>query len=224
MRVLTREQSSQIDRCATTQFGISGLVLMENAGRAAADLLCQLRVTSPIVICCGKGNNAGDGYVIARQLLTRHYQVQILNWEAPSKLSNDARTNYNILKAMDVEMIDCLTQGLPHVANILSDAAWIIDALLGIGGSGAARPPIDQAIEMINKVDAPTFALDVPSGLDCNTGVAPGAVVRASHTCTFLAPKPGLINHAGKDYTGQLHVVDLGISDDVIRVALGENK
>ncbi|MCH2184065.1 MAG: NAD(P)H-hydrate epimerase, partial [Mariniblastus sp.] len=90
MRILTKEQAAQIDRCANTDFGISGLMLMENAGRGASDLLCALQVSSPIVVCCGKGNNAGDGYVIARHLLARSFEVTVLNWENSEKIRGDA--------------------------------------------------------------------------------------------------------------------------------------
>ena len=222
MRVLTREHVAKVDRCASAQFGISGLVLMENAGRAATDLLCQLQVAAPVVICCGKGNNAGDGFVIARHLLARNYQVQVLNWEKPEKIRGDARTNYRILQAMGASIVEQSDASIASVSQILADACWIVDALLGTGGSGPPRHPIDGAIEAINHAQATRFAVDLPSGLDCDTGCTPGAAIEADHTCTFLAAKPGLIHAAGKAYVGQLHVVDLGISTEIIQAAIGE--
>ena len=223
MRVLTREHAARVDRCASEQFGISGLVLMENAGRAATDLLCQLQVKSPIVVCCGKGNNAGDGYVIARHLLARNYQVQVLNWEKPEKIQGDARTNYRILQAMGARIVEQSDVNNANVLQILADAYWIVDALLGTRGSGPPRHPIDKAIEAINHAQAIRFAVDLPSGLDCDTGCTPGVAIEADHTCTFLAAKPGLIHAAGKAYVGQLHIADLGISTKIIQAALGEH-
>ena len=220
MRILTREQAVQIDRCATTNFGMSGLVLMENAGRGVSDLLCALQVSSPIVVCCGKGNNAGDGYVIARHLLARNYDVRVLNWEPPEKIIGDARTNYLILRAMNAPIVEHREGSSNEFFRILSDACWIVDALLGTGCKGAPRAPIKQAIEAINQATANTLAVDLPSGLDCDTGATPGAAVRADHTCTFLAAKPGLIAPAGKSYVGKLHVADLGIPASVIQKAL----
>ena len=220
MRILTREQAVQIDRCATTNFGMSGLVLMENAGRGVSDLLCALQVSSPIVVCCGKGNNAGDGYVIARHLLARNYDVRVLNWEPPEKITGDARTNYLILRAMNAPIVEHREGSSKECLRILSEACWIVDALLGTGCKGAPRTPIKQAIEAINQATANTLAVDLPSGLDCDTGATPGAAVRADHTCTFLAAKPGLIAPAGKSYVGKLHVADLGIPASVIQKAL----
>ena len=223
MDSLTVEQARQIDRFASEQLGISGLVLMENAGRGATDLLCALNVTSPIVVCCGKGNNAGDGYVIARHLLARNYKVRILNWEPPERIVGDARTNYDILSAMDAEMIERAATEGSNASQILANAAWIVDAILGTGASGPPRPPIDQAIEAINAARGQTFAVDIPSGLDCNTGLVAGTAVRANHTCTFLAPKQGLLREQGKAHTGQLHVVDLGISSKMRKQALEQS-
>jgi len=220
MQILTREQAVQIDRCATTKFGISGLVLMENAGRGASDLLCALRVSSPIVVCCGKGNNAGDGYVIARHLLARNYDVQVLNWEAPEKITGDARTNYMILRAMTAPIVEQREVSSNEFSRILSDASWIVDALLGTGCKGAPRTPIKQAIEAINQATANTLAVDIPSGLDCDTGATPGAAVRADHTCTFLAAKPGLVHSAGKSFAGELRIADLGIPTWIIEAAI----
>ena len=220
MRILNREQAAKIDRCATTKFGISGLVLMENAGRGASDLLCALRASSPIVVCCGKGNNAGDGYVIARHLLARNYDVQVLNWEPPEKITGDARINYLILRAMGATIIECQGESDETITRVLSRARWIVDALLGTGCNGAPRNPLKQGIESINHAIAKKLSVDLPSGLDCDTGATPGVVVRADHTCTFLAAKLGLISPAGKPYVGELHVADLGIPSSVIRAAL----
>jgi len=222
MRVITKEQAAQIDRCATKKFGISGLVLMENAGRGVSDLLCSLQIKSPIVVCCGKGNNAGDGYVIARHLLSRNYDVQVLNWEPPEKITGDARTNYLILRAMDAPILEHREGSNDEFSRILSEACWIVDALLGTGCKGAPRTPIKQAIEAINQSTANTLAVDLPSGLDCDTGATPGAAITADHTCTFLAAKPGLIAPTGKSYVGKLHVADLGIPASVILTALDQ--
>ena len=222
MRVITREQAAQIDRCAIRNFGIGGIVLMENAGRAVSDLLCTLQINSPIVICCGKGNNAGDGYVIARHLLSRDYDVQVLNWESPEKITGDARTNYLILRAMDALILEHREASNNQFSRALSEACWIVDALLGTGCKGAPRTPIKQAIELINRSTANTLAVDLPSGLDCDTGAVPGAVIKADHTCTFLAAKPGLIAPTSESYVGKLHVADLGIPASVIQTAMDQ--
>ncbi len=220
MRTLTREQAARIDRYATKQHGISGLVLMENAGRATSDLLCALQANSPIVVCCGKGNNAGDGYVIARHLLARNYDVHVLNWESPEKISGDARTNYLILRSLGIPVIEYQEGSSKTFSRILSEACWIVDALLGTGCKGAPRNPIQYAIEAINQTTANTLAVDIPSGMDCDYGATSEAIIRADHTCTFMAAKIGLIAPASKPYVGEIHVADLGIPASMIQAVL----
>ncbi len=214
---LTREQSRQADRRAMEEYGISGLVLMENAGRGVADRLCQLLAVAvgdaphKVVICCGKGNNAGDGFVIARHLDLRGHDVRVLLWAEPSELTGDAEVNFRILEktGMRIEIF-----GNQHDATRLegqlSGAAWIVDALLGTGAQGKPRPPLDVVIEQINTAPAPILAVDLPSGLDCDTGQPARHTVRAVVTCTFLAAKTGFLAPGADKYTGQLHVLDIG--------------
>ena len=98
----TREQSRRVDQLAQQEYGFSGLVLMENAGRGVADVLCRLGIAGPVAICCGKGNNAGDGFVIARHLDLRGHPVRVLLWAEPEELTGDAAANFRILAKTDV--------------------------------------------------------------------------------------------------------------------------
>lgn len=216
---LSRSQLREVDRRAVDDYGISGLVLMENAGRGAVDVLCQLGINGPVIICCGKGNNAGDGFVIARHLDLRGYDVRVQLWTSPDVLRGDAATNYNILAKSDVA-IELLGQNSDsaHVASRLSGAAWIVDALLGTGAVGDPQPPLDRAIEQINASAATKLAVDLPSGLDCDTGAASRFTVVAQHTCTFVAMKKGFLAPGAAHYTGQIHVCDIGVP----RKLLGE--
>jgi NAD(P)H-hydrate epimerase len=222
MQTLSRAQAHLVDTRATEWFGISGLVLMENAGRGVADVLCQLGAASPVTICCGKGNNAGDGFVIARHLFLRGIAVRVLNWVDPAQLQGDAKTNYQILLAAGIEVVDRAACDDETTERYLAEATWIVDALLGTGSSGSPRPPLDAAIEAINRQPAPKLAVDLPSGLDCDTGEFPGAVVHAAHTCTFVAPKPGLLVDHAREIIGQLHVVNIGIPKTLVAAALAE--
>ena len=223
MRALNRIQSRQVDQVAISQFGFTGLVLMENAGRGVADVLCSLGATSPVVICCGKGNNAGDGFVIARHLFLRGIDVRVLIWGDPAHLQGDARSNFQILRHADVQILERAEQHEETATDFLADATWIVDALLGTGFRGVPRAPLDAAIEQINRQSAPILAVDLPSGLDCDTGDCPGATIRASVTCTFVALKPGLLQKGGQEIAGQLHVVDIGIPDTLVDAALAFN-
>ncbi len=206
---LDRRQSRELDRRAIEEYGIAGIVLMENAGRGVADVIERLEAGGPIVVCCGKGNNAGDGFVIARHLDIRRYDVRVVLWAEPADLSGDAAANYAILAKTGVPIHRGPNEPAA-AARLFAGADWIVDALLGTGAQGEPRPPFDAAIDAINASGAVVVAVDLPSGLDCDTGRAAAHTVRAAHTCTFNAPKPGfLAPHAGQ-YIGRVHVLDIG--------------
>jgi NAD(P)H-hydrate epimerase len=227
---LTREQSRAIDRIAIEQYGMTGLVLMENAGRGCVDVLERIGIDGPIVILCGKGNNAGDGFVIARHLEIRGHGCRVLLLSPPTELRGDAAANFAILQKTNVAVIDVSERiGLlgtrpgeatppPSTDSIqraldqyAAGATWIIDALLGTGAIGAPRPPFDAAIEWINNQKARKLAVDVPSGLDCDTGEPSAHTIRADHTCTFAAMKIGYLESAAKPFIGNIHVCDIGV-------------
>lgn len=202
---------------------MSGLVLMENAGRGATDVLCQLGIAGPVLVCCGKGNNAGDGFVIARHLDLRGYAVQVALWTNAEALTGDAAVNFQILRKTDVPILHVTSPDeLRRFDQQLVDAAWIVDALLGTGAQGEPRPPFDTAIDRINgTTNANRLAVDLPSGLDCDTGQPSSHTVRADHTCTFVAAKPGFFAPGADGYTGEIHVVDIGIPRKLLEEVLG---
>jgi NAD(P)H-hydrate epimerase len=209
--VLTREESRRVDQVAMTEFGFSGLVLMENAGRGVADVLCRLGIAGPVVICCGKGNNAGDGFVIARHLDLRGHAVRVLLWADPQELVGDAAVNYRILTKTDVPIEVFGPRHDPErLASSLRDAAWIVDALLGTGARGEPRPPLDAVIDQLNAAKPPKLAVDLPSGLDCDTGKPALHTIRAAETCTFVAAKTGFQTPEAMPYLGRLQVLDIG--------------
>ncbi|MCH8912362.1 MAG: NAD(P)H-hydrate epimerase [Planctomycetes bacterium] len=210
MQALTREQIREIDRCAIEEYGIAGIVLMENAGRNAAELIrANLKeADQPAAVCilCGPGNNGGDGFVVARHLFNAGLKIEIILFADAEKLAPDAKVNHDIARKMEIQ-IRPFTES--DAAACVSRAQVVIDALLGTGFSGKVRPPLDRAIELINSADhALKVAIDVPSGLDCNTGQPAAATVRADLTITFVAPKVGFARAA--DYTGQVLVADIG--------------
>jgi NAD(P)H-hydrate epimerase len=213
----TREQSRRVDKIAAEVFGFSGLVLMENAGRGVADVLCRLGIAGPVVICCGRGNNAGDGFVIARHLDLRGYAVRVLLWSEPSELTGDAATNFQILAKTDVPIeVFGRVHDETRLASLLDGAAWIVDGLLGTGARGEPRPPLDRVIEQLNAADAPRLAIDLPSGLDCDTGKPAQYTIRAAETCTFVTAKIGFLAPQAAAYVGRLHVLDIGTPRKII--------
>ena len=210
--VLTRAQVRDVDRRAIDQYGLCGVVLMENAGRNAATLLLSLGIHGPVTICCGKGNNAGDGFVVARHLEIAGITVAVLLAVPSVSLAGDAAINLGILQRAGTRIIEPPATGIQAVwRDELAQADWIVDALLGTGTQGALREPFISAIEIINSSGRPVFALDLPSGMDCDTGQPLGSCIRANHTATFVASKPGFDVPGAVAYTGEFHVIDIGV-------------
>jgi NAD(P)H-hydrate epimerase len=206
---LTRTQVREVDRRAIEEYGMPGVVLMENAGRAAAELLVSLGIHGRVLVCCGKGNNGGDGFVIARHLANRGVQVNTILFVRPEELTGDARINYRILERGRYP-IQVMAEDLDHFKRELDRAEWVVDALFGTGLSGPVRAPFDKIIETINARQGRVLAVDIPSGLDCDTGKPLGVAVRACHTVTFVGQKTGFANPAAAEWLGRVHVADIG--------------
>lgn len=211
MQSLTREQVRDVDRQAIEEYGIPGVVLMENAGRAAAELLVSLGVEGKVVICAGRGNNGGDGYVIARHLLLHRVTSEILLFCDPERITGDARVNFDIVQrgGMQIQLAPD-EDGLNAARAVIESADWIVDALLGTGLSGEVRGIYRSAIEAINSAPATVLAVDLPSGMDCNTGKPLGVCVKADHTVTFVARKIGFDQPDAQQWTGKVSVAGIG--------------
>jgi NAD(P)H-hydrate epimerase len=212
MMFLTRDQVRAVDRRAIEDFGVPGVVLMENAGRGTAELLLRLGARGPVVICCGKGNNGGDGFVIARHLDNARVAVRALLFADPAGLTGDAAINYHIIARAGLPITVLAGQDITpeHLQQELAGADWLVDALFGTGLSGPVKAPFDQIFAAINATGRPVLAVDIPSGLDCDTGLPLGTAVRARHTATFVAQKIGFANPAAQEWLGQVHVLAIG--------------
>jgi len=210
---LTRDQARELDRRAIEECGIPGAVLMENAGRAMVDLLRMLGIQGTVVICCGPGNNGGDGFVIARHLDNAGVAVRVLLFARPEALTGDAALNYRILVngGLLLEMFDLAALDEGRLRSELAKADWVVDALFGSGQRGPVRPPFDRIVEAINASGARVFAVDIPTGLDTDTGIPQGATIRALHTATVIAPKKGFASPEAAAWLGRVHVIDIGI-------------
>jgi NAD(P)H-hydrate epimerase len=212
MAVLTCEQVRRVDQIAIERFGVAGVVLMENAGRGCADLLCQLGCRGPVLVLCGAGNNAGDGFVIARHLAVRGIAAACALAADPTRLCGDAAINFQILDKLGLPWFRADdAAATARLDEALRTAEWIVDALLGTGATGPPRPPFARLIELANQSPARRFAVDLPSGLDGDTGRACEPTFRAAYTATFVAAKPGLLLPTAAPYVGQLHLLDIGL-------------
>ncbi|MBM3979758.1 MAG: NAD(P)H-hydrate epimerase [Planctomycetes bacterium] len=214
---LTRAEVRELDRRAIDGFGVPGLVLMENAGRGCAELLMRLNPDrAPVAILCGPGNNGGDGFVIARHLDNAGWPVDVQVFARHNRASpGDADINFDILFTSGI----AFTQYRPdnfdaahrdQFARHLAPAAWVVDALFGNGLTRALGAPFDELAALVNASGKPVLAIDLPSGLDCDTGEPLGPCVRATHTATFVAPKRGFLNPGARAWTGEVHVIDIG--------------
>jgi NAD(P)H-hydrate epimerase len=211
MRSLSRAELRDVDRRAIEEYSLPGVVLMENAGRNAAALLESQGIHGPVAIVCGKGNNAGDGFVIARHLENRGHAVDVLLACEPQQLTGDAAINHHVLEQAGTPQRTMATALHTEWLQALASADWIVDALLGTGTTGAVREPFVTVIAAINDSGRKVFAVDLPSGIDCDTGQPLRTCVRATLTGTFVARKLGFDAPGADQRTGPVHVLDIGV-------------
>jgi NAD(P)H-hydrate epimerase len=217
--ILTREQVRDLDRRAIEELGMPGIVLMENAGRSVAELLVRLGVHGWVVICCGKGNNGGDGFVAARHLDNLNVAVRVLLFARPEELTGDAAVNYHIISraGLPITIYAGADWDRQALRLDLTTSEWIVDALFGTGLVGPVRAPFDEIIESINRASARVLAIDIPSGLNCDTGDPMGATIRAERTATLVAMKKGFTAPAAQPWLGKLHVIDIGLPRTILQ-------
>lgn len=205
---LTRAQVREVDRIAIRELKLPGVVLMENAGRGVVDVMLRDGIPGRVLIVCGKGNNAGDGYVMARHLARAGSDVQILNvWT--ETLSGDAGVHQGVWRASGGPE-QAWRDGL-EVELAAWRPDWVVDALLGTGATGPLRPPLPDVLAALETLGGRRLSVDVPTGMDCDTGESQFDAFRADVTCTFVALKVGFQNPSAAHWLGQVHVVDIGV-------------
>jgi NAD(P)H-hydrate epimerase len=209
--MLSRDQARELDRRAIDGLGMPGIALMENAGRNIAELVRSLGIKGPVVICCGPGNNGGDGFVIARHLDNAGVTVRALMFSAREKLAGDALVNHRILTGGGVSVEVLADPNEQELARQIATADWIVDALFGSGQRGPLRSPFDSVVRAINAAGVRVLAVDVPSGLDCDSGLPNDPTVRATHTATIAAAKKGFAEPQAAEWIGTVHVIDMGV-------------
>lgn len=213
-RSLTVQQSREVDRMAIEGYGMHSLVLMENAALACVDWLLQrCPVPELTTILCGRGNNGGDGLAIARHLITRGWHCQTIVLGPVDQLSPDAWANLQILTAgQGCPGIEVLTGELPpHAVKRLEQSTVVIDALLGTGAGGPPREPILSWLQAANETRRWRVSVDVPTGIDAQTGQAYAGHFRPTATLTFVAKKPAMADPQTLSVFGEVHVLPIGI-------------
>ncbi|MBX2992718.1 MAG: NAD(P)H-hydrate dehydratase [Bacteroidetes bacterium] len=226
----TAEQMQQCDRSAIMKYSLPGIVLMENAGRACVDVLLQeveaRNLTPPenhwIVVLCGKGNNGGDGFVIARHLANRGYKVHVVLLAKRREVKGDAKTNLDVLLKMVTSNWMPLTFVEVSKAQQLlrlPSSSVIVDAIFGTGFAGEVKGLYRAAIKWINSQRAFIASVDIPSGVNATSGVVEGIAVRADLTVTMGLAKIGHYVGAGRDHSGMVRIVDISIPEFIFRQA-----
>ena len=214
MNIVTGTQMQALDRRTITEAQIPALVLMERAGAGVAaflqDRFGPLRGKT-VTILCGKGNNGGDGFVVARLLHRRHVKVTVLLLAPVPDLSRDAAVMYRRWLRVAGKSASKTFRSADQTGPILASSDLVIDALLGTGLSTEVTGVYRDAIELMNRSGRPVIAVDMPSGIHADNGALLGQAVRATATVTFGLPKLGLYLGAGIDHAGAIHVIDIGI-------------
>ena len=233
--VLTADQARAIDRYAIEVLGLPGIVLMENAAINAASVVLDLleeaveldRDRFVVSVLCGGGNNGGDGYAVARQLLGFGVDVHVFATKPVEELTGDAAVNARACDRLGIPIRLCRDAGsAEHAAKTWRGSHALVDALLGTGFTGDVRAALAGVIDAVNSVKAQrgdrlrVVSLDVPSGLDADSGRAGGTAVRADATVTFVAPKAGFAASSAQAHLGRVIVADIGLPHSAIQSAI----
>src|SRR5271154_3927413 len=213
MKILSAAEMREVDRLTTSRYRVPSLTLMENAGRSVAEFI-QSRfsnlTTRRIVVLCGKGNNGGGGFVVARHLRKMGAKPEVYLVGNPREVKGDAAANLRRWKKAGKLLVDG-GRGAGDWMPLSSDTI-ILDALLGTGVRGAVEGRLREVIVGVNGREAgcTVVSVDIPSGLHSDTGEVQGAAIIADCTITFTAPKPGMVSGAGGQHVGQLLVRQIG--------------
>jgi len=217
--VVTAEEMSEIDRYTISEIGIPGRVLMENAGRAATEVILRKwgsLAGRQIAIVCGKGNNGGDGLAVARCLSEKGARCSIFLLGKKSEMRGDALANFQVAEKLGLPVFEITDESqLPNFSSYF----FLIDAILGTGSRSNLEGLLARAVERMNGSGRPIVALDLPTGVNADTGEVIGPCIRAAMCVTFGAAKRGLLFSPGREHTGELHVAEIGFPKRAIEAA-----
>ena len=220
MILVTANEMQQMDRQTIESFGIPGRVLMENAGRGATrfffERFSDLK-NKRIGVIAGRGNNGGDGFVIARYLAQSGFAVKLYLLAAGNRVKGDAAANFKLLNPLKIPVTEIPDENsfFAHKSDMADMDIWI-DAILGTGLKSDVNGYFKTVIDFINALNKPVFAIDIPSGLNSDTGQPCGTCIHASATATFGFAKTGHMTYPGAGYTGMLEIVDIGIPPYIV--------
>ncbi|WP_346354865.1 NAD(P)H-hydrate dehydratase [Azotosporobacter soli] len=215
MKIAMTSEMKEIDRRTIEEYGVAALALMENAGVEVMRQIEQLLGTleqKKVCVFCGKGNNGGDGFVVARHLHNQGVKVKVFLWGNRQEMKAEAAANLAVLEKMELDIMDIKGErdwDKAKLAIAFSDC--LVDALVGIGFAGKVEGDLAQLLQLMNKGGKPIVAVDIPSGVRADNGQVSTVAVSAVHTVTLGLPKPGLFLFPGAEHSGGISVADIGI-------------
>jgi hydroxyethylthiazole kinase-like uncharacterized protein yjeF len=216
MRVGTASVMRKIDSCAINEIGIPGIVLMENASREVLNYLLE-RFDDHFCIICSKGNNGGDGFSLARQLFVIGKRVEVFLVGGDKGMTSDCRTNYEAAKGTGIEIENIgREEDIAKLTRAMDRCNLTVDAIFGTGLARDVEGIYGSCIDAVNAHPVPVVSIDVPSGLDSDTGRVAGKCIKADATVTFELYKRGFINYRARKYTGEVSVVKIGIPEKAV--------
>jgi len=210
--ILSGDEALFLDRKAIYHIGIPRLILMENAGRNVAEFLeSRTQERDKVVIFAGTGYNGGDALVCARHLFLKTRKIVIYMVGNLSKIKPETAIHLRILENLGMRVRNIERKVNPtRVRGDLTDAGFIVDGLLGTGATGKLRPPIRDVVEILNSVNVKKVAVDIPTGVDCDSGQVLGVALKADYTVTFKGLKKGMLSPQGDKYCGRIFVTQIG--------------
>ena len=221
MYLVTAKEMQQMDQTTIQEVGIPGRILMENAGAGAFRFMCRvfpdLRA-SKIAVIAGRGNNGGDGFVIARHLFQKDIAVKVFLLSSADRVQGDARANLDLLFSIGIPVVEIPDgRAFSKQKAALRRYDIFVDAIFGTGLNSDVRGHYREVIHFLNLLDQPIFSVDIPSGLNADNGQICGIGIQATATATFAFPKIGHAVYPGADLTGALDVIEIGVPKQVVR-------
>ncbi|MFH1209036.1 MAG: NAD(P)H-hydrate epimerase [Candidatus Omnitrophota bacterium] len=206
----------KMDESAIRDYSMPGLLLMENAGRSVSEIIFREYKPCKVLIFAGKGNNGGDGLVAGRHLANHGYSVQVAFLEDPAGLKGDPLLNFSIMSKMNIPWALMAAISEKEISAYCRKSDLVVDAIFGVGIHSSVNGISEKAIRAINGSQRPVVSIDIPSGLDADTGQIHGVAVKATKTVTLALPKRGLYEGEGPRYAGKIEVADIGIPRELL--------
>lgn len=219
MYLVTAKEMQQMDQKTIHHTGIPGRILMENAGLGAFRFMCRCFPNienASVGIIAGRGNNGGDGFVIARYLAQKNIPAKVYLLSKKGRVKGDAKANLDLIKTFNIPLVEIPDpETFKNCKRAMRGHDIYVDAIFGTGLNADVRGYFKDVIQFVNRLGKPVFAVDIPSGLNADTGQVCGVCIKARATATFAYPKIGHMVYPGPEYTGNLHIVDIGIPGSV---------